>query len=279
MGLGGVSASANSDAHVVLDDVGMCFGEREVLSNLSCAFPRGKISIVLGGSGSGKSTTLRLIAGLVRPGSGRVLVDGTDVGCMYEYELRQMRRKVGMMFQGGALLDSMTVFDNVALPLREHSNLAASGIADAVHSCLASVGLTKVDQLLPGELSGGMLKRVALARALVQQPVIVLVDEAFSGLDPVSVKLIEALLVRINRQYDMTMIMVSHHIPSTMRMADKVVLLLPDCVEQGTPNEVAHSPNARVRRFFNEELEDSYIAQRPELDFESEIVPARNGIR
>jgi len=257
----------------------MSFGEREVFSNLSCTFPRGKISIVLGGSGSGKSTTLRLIAGLVRPTTGQVLVDGEDVGAMYEYELRRMRRKVGMMFQGGALLDSMTVFDNVALPLREHTNLSSSDIADAVHSCLESVGLTKVDHLLPGELSGGMLKRVALARALVQQPVIVLVDEAFSGLDPVSVKLIEALLVRVNRQYNMTMIMVSHHIPSTMRMADKVVLLLPDCIEQGTPNEVAHSPNARVRRFFNEELEDSYVGVRPEVEFESEIVPMGSGIR
>lgn len=269
---------ANGDAHVVLDDVGMCFGDREVLNNLSCAFPRGKISIVLGGSGSGKSTTLRLIAGLVRPSRGRVLVDGADVGSMYEYELRHMRRKVGMMFQGGALLDSMTVFDNVALPLREHTDLGNRDITAAVHSCLESVGLTKVDRLLPGQLSGGMLKRVALARALVQQPVIVLVDEAFSGLDPVSVKLIEALLVRVNRQYDMTMIMVSHHIPSTMRMADKVVLLLPDCVEQGTPNEVAQSPNARVRRFFNEELEDSYVGQLPEVELENEIVPVRNGI-
>jgi phospholipid/cholesterol/gamma-HCH transport system ATP-binding protein len=242
--------------HVELQDVSMAYGDREVFRNLSCSFPRGEISVVLGGSGSGKSTILRLVAGLVPPTSGRVLVERRDVGKLGERELFDVRRGIGMMFQDGALLDSLSVFDNVAFPLVEHSDLTPAQIADEVHRTLSAVGLSQVDSLLPGELSGGMLKRVALARALIQKPTIVLVDEAFSGLDPVSVKLIEALLIRINRTYGMTMISVSHHIRTTMRMADKVVLLLPDDVVQGTPEEVAHHPNARVRRFFDEEVED-----------------------
>jgi phospholipid/cholesterol/gamma-HCH transport system ATP-binding protein len=254
---------AEGDAHVVLDGVAMAYGEREVFRDLSCSFPRGKISVVLGGSGSGKSTVLRLIAGLVHPTGGRILVDGADIGTLRERDLFAVRRNVGMMFQHGALLDSKSVFENVAFPLVEHSRLTREQITEEVHKTLSAVGLTNVDELLPGELSGGMLKRVALARALIQKPTIVLVDEAFSGLDSVSVKLIEALLVRINRTFGMTMISVSHHIPTTMRMADKVVLLLSDDVVQGTPEQVAHHPNARVRRFFDEEsVDDPALAGR-----------------
>jgi phospholipid/cholesterol/gamma-HCH transport system ATP-binding protein len=256
------SRPLEADAHVILDSVSMAYGKREVFRDLSCSFPRGRISVVLGGSGSGKSTVLRLIAGLVRPTGGRIVIDGHDVASLSERELFEVRRNVGMMFQHGALLDSMTVFENVAFPLVEHSRLKSREIADEVHRTLSAVGLGNVDRLLPGELSGGMLKRVALARALIQRPTVVLVDEAFSGLDPVSVKLIEALLVRINRQFGMTMISVSHHIRTTMRMADKVILLLSDDVVQGTPDEVAHHQNARVRRFFDEETDEPLLTGR-----------------
>ncbi len=248
-------AAYTRDGHVVLYRVRMAYGDRVVFNDLSCSFPRGRISVVLGGSGSGKSTILRLIGGLVRPQSGKILVEGDDVARLGERGLYAVRKKLGMMFQGGALLDSLTVFDNVAFPLREHSELSEAEIAAAVHRRLESVGLRDVDQLRPRELSGGMAKRVALARALMQNPVIVLVDEAFSGLDPVSIKLIEALLVRINREYDMTMILVSHHIPSTLRMADRMVLLFPDTVIQGAPAELITSADVRVRRFLNESLE------------------------
>ena len=239
-------------SHVELIDVTMKFGERTVFEDRSCTFPKGKISVILGGSGSGKSTMLRLVAGLVRPTAGHVMVAGDDFAKLSESKIIEARNNLGMMFQGGALLDSLSVYENVAFPLREHTHFTESEIRERVHSCLQSVGLKQVDELLPGELSGGMLKRVALARALIQSPVIVLVDEPFSGLDPVSVKLIESLLVRINRQFDMTMLIVSHHIPSTMRMADNVVLILEDDLVQGPPQEVAENPNARVRRFFSE---------------------------
>ena len=219
-----------------------------MFSDLSCRFPRGGVSCVLGGSGSGKSTMLKLIGGLVRPSAGRVLVDGDDVTMLSERALFRVRRKLGMMFQGGALLDSMTVFDNLALPLRERGEREA-GIADEVHDRIDAVGLHDVDGLLPGQLSGGMVKRVALARAIIQRPVILLVDEPFSGLDPISTRRIEGVLLEVNRKYDMTMIVVSHDVPSTMRMADWIVLLLPERTVEGEPRALAAGADREVVEF------------------------------
>lgn len=241
------------DSHVALVGVRMAFGDREVFRDLSCAFPRGKISVILGGSGSGKSTILRLIGGLVQPQAGQILVEGEDITRLSERRLYDVRRKIGMMFQGGALLDSLTVFDNLAFPLREHTSMSEAEIADAVHAGLEAVGLSDADTLLPGQLSGGMLKRAALARAIIRKPVILLCDEPFSGLDPVSVKLIAALLVRLNRRLGVTMLVVSHHIVTTMRMADRVVLLLPHGKVEGTPAELSRSSDERVAGFLHED--------------------------
>ena len=240
------------EPHVELGSVRMAYGDREVFRGLSCGFPRGRISVILGGSGSGKSTILRLIGGLVRPRSGRIVVDGADITQLSERRLYEVRRKLGMMFQGGALLDSLTVFENLAFPLREHTRLSEHEIAAAVHERLSAVGLDTVDALLPGELSGGMLKRAALARAIMMEPTILLCDEPFSGLDPVSVKLIEQLLRHINRTRSITLIVVSHHIASTMRMADDVLLLLPDGPVTGTPAELRRSTNRSVAAFLDE---------------------------
>lgn len=251
------------DSHVALRHVRMAFGDREVFRDLSCALPRGRISVILGGSGSGKSTILRLIGGLVRPRAGSILVDGEDVTRLTERQLYAVRAKLGMMFQGGALLDSMTVFENLAFPLREHTDLDEPAIAAAVHERLAAVGLTDVDDLLPGQLSGGMMRRVALARALVMKPVIVLCDEPFSGLDPVSVRLIEGLLVRVNRALGMTLVVVSHHIASTMRFAHNVLLLLPDAAVEGSPAELRRSADRRVAEFLDEGPGEPDAAQPP----------------
>ncbi len=253
---------------VQLSDVHMSYGRRPVLRGVSCSFPGGQISVVLGGSGSGKSTILKLIGGLIEASRGRVVVAGRNVVGLRESELYEVRRGLGMMFQNGALLDSMTVFDNLAFPLREHSDLSEDEIRDRVHESLAAVGLDDVDGLLPRQLSGGMVKRVALARALVGHPDILLVDEPFSGLDPLSTKLIEALLVRINRQHGMTMIVVSHHIPSTMRMADRIVLLLPDAVIEGAPAELASSRDLRVKRFLSEETDEAETVFAAASEFE-----------
>ena len=238
-----------SGAPVQLERVTMAFGDRPVFHDLTCAFPAGRISVVLGGSGSGKSTLLRLVGGLIQPGSGHILVDGQDITRLSERELFRVRRKLGMLFQGGALLDSMTVFDNLALPLRELERLDEPAIAAAVHDRLDAVGLHDVDGLLPSQLSGGMVKRVGLARAIIRSPAVLLCDEPFSGLDPLSSRRIESLLVNINARRGITTIVVSHDIASTMRMAEHVLLLLPSGSVQGTPAELGASPDPLVRAF------------------------------
>jgi phospholipid/cholesterol/gamma-HCH transport system ATP-binding protein len=244
-----------SEAHVVLNNVHMAYGTRLVFESLSCEFPRGRISVILGGSGVGKSTILRLIGGLSHPQAGQVVVDGQDITRLTELGLFKARRKLGMLFQGGALLDSVSVFDNLALPLREQTKMTPQQITDEVHASLAAVGVTDVDALLPGQLSGGMLRRVALARAIIRKPVILLCDEPFSGLDPVSLRRIEGLLVGINQRFGITLIVVSHDVPSTLRMADHVVLVLGKRVVQGAPDYLRHSADAEVADFFNEGLD------------------------
>jgi phospholipid/cholesterol/gamma-HCH transport system ATP-binding protein len=238
-----------SGAPVQLDHVTMAFGDRPVFHDLSCAFPAGRISVVLGGSGSGKSTLLRLVGGLIQPSAGRIVVDGQDITRLSERQLFRVRRKLGMLFQGGALLDSMTVFDNLALPLRELERLDEPAIAAAVHDRLDAVGLHDVDGLLPSQLSGGMVKRVGLARAIIRSPAVLLCDEPFSGLDPLSSRRIESLLANINATRGITTVVVSHDIASTMRMAEHVLLLLPTGYVQGTPAELEASPDPLVRAF------------------------------
>ncbi len=241
----------DSGAPVQLEQVAMAFDDRPVFRDLSCTFPAGRISVVLGGSGSGKSTLLRLVGGLIRPTAGRILVDGEDITRLRERDLFRVRRKLGMLFQGGALLDSMTVFDNLALPLRELERLDEPAIAAAVHDRLEAVGLRDVDRLLPSQLSGGMVKRVALARAIIRSPSALLCDEPFSGLDPLSSRRIEALLAHINATRGITTVVVSHDIASTMRMAERVLLLLPGGYVQGTPAELQASADPHVRAFLN----------------------------
>ena len=248
---------AHDDSHVEFAGVRMAYGNREVFDDLSCAFPRGTISVILGGSGSGKSTVFRLIRGLVRPQAGHIRVAGEDITQLSEVAMYAVREKLGMMFQGGALLDSMTVFENLALPLREHTTLGEKEIAAEVHQRLDAVGLSDVDDLLPNQLSGGMTKRVALARAIMLRPVILLCDEPFSGLDPISARRIEALLVGINRKLGITIILVSHHIASTMRIADRVLVLLPDGAVSGSPAELQRSTDPRIVAFLSEEVDEA----------------------
>jgi len=242
-----------SNAQVEFSGVRMAFGQRVVFRDLSCRFPRGRVSVILGGSGSGKSTLLRLIGGLVRAQAGRIVVDGDEITHRSERQMYAVRRKLGMMFQDGALLDSLTLFDNLAFPLREHTAMTEPEIAAAVREALAAVGLAGIEELLPNQLSGGMVKRASLARAIIMKPVILLCDEPFSGLDPASVRLIETLLVDVNHRLQATMLIVSHHIASTMRIADHVVLLLPDRAVEGSPAELRRTTDRRVAGFLDED--------------------------
>lgn len=235
--------------HVVLEDVHLRFGKKRVFRGLSCGFPRGGISILMGGSGSGKSTVLRVIGRLQRVDRGRVVVAAEDVTTLPESRLRPMRQRIGMMFQGGALLDSLSVYDNVALPLREE-RVPSDRIDAEVRRLLDAVELPDAGPLRPSQLSGGMVKRAALARALVGEPEILLCDEPFSGLDPVNVRRIEALLVDLTGRLGMTLVMASHHIASSRRMARQIVFLQDGGAIVGTPSEIESSTDRRIADFF-----------------------------
>jgi phospholipid/cholesterol/gamma-HCH transport system ATP-binding protein len=227
-------------------------GDRVIMEGLSCVFPRGRISVLAGPSGSGKTTLLRMIACLIQPDRGELRIDsGPDLASMDGAGVRRFRRRVGMLFQGGALLDAMSIFDNVALPLREHSELSEAQIRDEVHRVFEAVGLDAVDDLLPGQLSGGMVKRAGLARALIEKPDLLLCDEPFSGLDPPTVRRIEELLLDLNGRVGATMLVTSHHTESTRRIADHLVLLLDGAAVSG-PTQALMANDARVAEFFAE---------------------------
>ena len=240
--------------HLEIHNLRFKRGEKTIFEDLSCGFPRGEISVVLGASGEGKTTLLRMIACLSKPDSGEIWLDGeTEITCMPERQAKYFRRSIGMMFQGGALLDAMPVFDNVALPLREHTNQSESQIAREVQAVFESVGLYDVDRLLPGELSGGMIRRAALARALILKPEILLCDEPFAGLDPSTIRLVESMLVEANRRLRITMIITSHNIPSTLRMAAWTILLTEGVALSGPPKELYKSSDSRLTSFFAED--------------------------
>ncbi len=236
-------------AHVDVVGVRLAFGQRRIFDGLTCHFPAGRITCVLGASGGGKSTLLRVLCTLLRPDYGDVLIGDEEVTRMSERESRRVRDRIGMMFQGGALLDSMTVFENVALPLRERSRLPEPAIRERVHAQFDAVGLKGVDELLPGQLSGGMVKRAALARALITEPDLLLCDEPFSGLDPLAVRMIESLLVETSERTGITMILTNHHIGSTMRMADRIVFLIDGTAVCGSVGEIRESIDPRIRAF------------------------------
>jgi phospholipid/cholesterol/gamma-HCH transport system ATP-binding protein len=234
---------------IALDGVDLTLGGRQVFRGLSCGFERGRITVVLGGSGAGKSTLLRLIGGLTHPESGSIRVAGQDITRLSERELFRTRERIGMLFQGGALLDSMTIFENVALPLREHTDLTENDIAAEVSRRLAAVGLPDTESLYPRHLSGGMNRRAALARAVVTDPEIVLCDEPFSGLDPVNVRRIENLLVDLNRRLGLTMVITSHHLASSLRMASRIVFLGDGHAVSGTPEDLVSSDDENIVEF------------------------------
>ncbi len=248
------AAHAEADAAFIeVRDVDLTFGVRKVYDGLGCRLRKGGIHLLLGGSGTGKSTLLRMIGGLQQPDSGEVRVAGHSIASLSERELGKIRKEIGMLFQNGALLDSMTVLENVGLPLREHTKQSTDEIDKRVTEVLNAVGLEGVEGLLPRELSGGMLRRVAFARAIVMEPEILLCDEPFSGLDPLNVTRIENLLVVLNKELGLTIVVTSHHMASSLRMADQIILLRDGGCVAGTPEELASSSDAGVTEFLGED--------------------------
>jgi len=230
------------------------YGDRPILSALDMAFPRGKVVAVMGGSGSGKTTVLRLIGGQLTPQSGSVSVSGQPVDASNTKELYALRRKMGMLFQHGALFTDMSVFDNVAFPLREHTDLPEEMIRDLVLMKLHTVGLRNAAQLKPSEISGGMARRVALARAIALDPELIMYDEPFAGLDPISMGMTANLIRKLNDALGSTSILVSHDVHESFSIADYVYFLSKGAiVAQGTPAEMMASSDPYVKQFVNAE--------------------------
>jgi phospholipid/cholesterol/gamma-HCH transport system ATP-binding protein len=227
-------------------------GERVILSKVTLSVPRGKVTALMGASGGGKTTVLRLIGGQLKGGHGDVFFDGKNVGSMAQPELYAARRRMGMLFQFGALFTDLSVFDNVAFPLREHTSLSEVLIRDIVLMKLNAVGLRGARDLMPSEVSGGMARRVALARAIVLDPELIMYDEPFAGLDPISLGTAAQLIRQLNDTLGITSIVVSHDLEETFRIADKVIILANGGVAaQGTPDEVRHSADPLVHQFVN----------------------------
>ncbi len=228
------------------------YGPRVILDNISLTVPRGKVTALMGASGGGKTTVLRLIGGQIRAQRGQTLFDGADVTAMDQRALYAARRRMGMLFQSGALFTDMSVFDNVAFPLREHTKLPEALVRDIVLLKLNAVGLRGARNLMPSELSGGMARRVALARAIALDPELVMYDEPFAGLDPISLGTAARLIRELNGALGLTSIVVSHDLDETFGIADQVIVLANGKIAaQGTPDEVRHSTDPLVAQFVN----------------------------
>ncbi|MEK7837365.1 MAG: ATP-binding cassette domain-containing protein [candidate division NC10 bacterium] len=239
-----------------VEDLHRSFGGQRVLRGLTLQVAPGEIMVVIGRSGGGKSVLLKHLLGLLRPDSGRVVVNGTDITRLRGPALDRIRERYGVVFQGGALFDSMSVFDNVAFPLREKTRLRSREIAGRVEEKLDQVGLTGMGHKNPAEISGGMRKRVAIARALVTEPEVMFFDEPTTGLDPILVNTIHHLILAMHRKFRFTAVMVSHEIPEIFRIADRVAMLHDGViVEQGTPDVIQGSANPIVQQFVRGDVE------------------------
>ena len=251
-----VLQTSNVSNLVEIRDLHFGYGERPILSGLTMDFPRRKVIAVMGGSGSGKTTILRLIGGQLRPQTGSVAVDGQTVHALDTKGLYTLRRKMGMLFQHGALFTDLTVFENVAFPLREHTELPEELIHDLVLLKLHAVGLRNAAQLKPAEISGGMARRVALARAIALDPQLIMYDEPFAGLDPISMGVTANLIRRLNDALGSTSILVSHDVHESFAIADYVYFLSQGkIVAHGTPADMKASTDPYVKQFVHAEAD------------------------
>ena len=245
-------ATPPNSSLVEFRNLSFSYGEHKVLENVSLSIPRGKVTALIGPMGAGKTTALRLMGGEQRAQSGEMLFDGHNVGRMDQPQLYAARRRMGMLFQFGALFADLTVFDNVAFPLREHTDLTERLIRDIVLMKLNAVGLRGARDLLPSEVSGGMARRIALARAIALDPELVMYDEPFSGLDPISLKTAARLIRQLNDSMGLTSVFVSHEIKQTLDIADHVIILANGRVAaQGAVDAVRNSTDPMVVQYLN----------------------------
>src|SRR5499433_1518413 len=274
---GGAAATAagraESDAPAVeLSDVSFAYDVRPVLKGITLTIPRGKIVAIMGGSGCGKTTILRLIGGQLKPDSGAVRVGGQSVPDLDSDQLYELRRRCGMLFQFGALFTDMSVFENIAFPMREHTDLPEELIRDLVLMKLHAVGLRGASQLMPSELSGGMARRVALARAIALDPMLVMYDEPFAGLDPISLGVIGQLIRRLNDALGISSVLVTHDIYESLKIVDYLYFVSEGkIVASGTADEVRASTAPFVRQFVDGEPDGPVPFHYPAPSYRDEL--------
>jgi phospholipid/cholesterol/gamma-HCH transport system ATP-binding protein len=243
---------AEREVVIEVKDLVRKFGDRTVLDGVNLKIYRGETFVIMGGSGCGKSTLLRHIIGNLKPTSGRVALLGQDITDLYGEELDDVRKKIGMSFQSSALFDSMTVGENVSLPLKEHTKLDNNVIDIMIKMKLELVGLRGFEDLMPSELSGGMRKRVGLARAIAMDPQIIFYDEPTAGLDPIVAAVIDKLIIDLSKKLSITSVVVTHDMKSVMSIADRIAMLYEGKVlETGSPREIQNSKNEMVQQFIN----------------------------
>ena len=269
-------AATRPEYAVELDGVRFGYDRRPVLDGISMVIPRGKVVAIMGGSGCGKTTILRLIGGQLRPDAGRVMVAGQSVPDLDRDGLFEMRRKLGMLFQFGALFTDMTVFENIAFPMREHTELPEELIRDLVLMKLHAVGLRGAAELQPSELSGGMARRVALARAIALDPMLVMYDEPFAGLDPISLGVVGQLIRRLNDALGVTSVVVTHDVYESLKIVDYLYFVSAGrIVAQGTPEEVRASGDPFVRQFVDGEADGPVPFHYPARPYEQDLYARR----
>jgi phospholipid/cholesterol/gamma-HCH transport system ATP-binding protein len=265
--------NAFDDVLVSIRDLSYSWGKRKIFDGVSIDIPRGKVTAIMGPSGTGKTTLLKLIGGQLRPDRGKVLFAGNDIHAMSTHELYEARKQMGMLFQSGALLTDINVYDNVAFPLREHTKLPESMIRTLVMMKLEAVGLRGARNLMPSELSGGMARRVALARAIALDPSMLMYDEPFTGQDPISMGVLVKLIHDLNQELGLTSIVVSHDVKETMEIADHVCIISAgQVVGQGDKTQIANSDSAWIRQFIDGAPDGPVPFHYPAEDYRMDLI-------
>jgi len=242
--------TGNSSVKIRVVNLHKSFAEHEVLSGVHLEIRQGESMVVIGGSGTGKTVLIRCIIGLVQPDEGEIYVDGTEITSLNEREMNEIRKRFGMLFQGGALFDSLTVWENVGFGLRQHTRLREEEIRRIVSEKLGLLGLRNIEDLMPAELSGGMKKRVSLARAIAMEPEILLYDEPTTGIDPMMADAINELIIRMREKLNVTSIAITHDMTSAYKIADRIAMLYQGkIIEVGTPEEIKSSRSPIVQQF------------------------------